>query len=95
MTPEDQSNYVLKLWDADIITIEEARASLSLSGDAETIAQLKIIQQAKINTVLNGMNENSQENTPQDNKEIKDTEKSVDEDKEVKTSEEVQKVDGV
>ena len=41
------------------------------------------------------MNENSQENTPQDNKEIKDTEKSVDEDKEVKTSEEVQKVDGV
>lgn len=95
MTPEDQSNYVLKLWDADIITIEEARASLSLSGDAETIAQLKIIQQAKINTVLNGMNENSQENTPQDNKEIKTTEKSVDEDKEVKTSEEVQKVDGV
>lgn len=91
MTPEDQAEYILKLWDADVITIEEVRANLSLGGDAETIAQLKLIQQAKTNMTLNELNASSQENTPQDNKENKTVDESTDDNKEVETSEEVQK----
>ena len=91
MTPEDQADYILKLWDADVITIEEVRANLSLGGDAETIAQLKLIQQAKTNMTLNELNTNSQENTPQENMENKPTDEPVDKNKEVETSEEVQK----
>lgn len=91
MTPEDNADYILKLWDADVITIEEVRSSLSLSGDSETIAQLKLIQQAKMNTVLNTMDE-SEEGTPQEDKENKTTDEPVDENKEeVETSKEVQK----
>lgn len=47
MTPQDNADFILKLWDADVITIEEVRASLSLGGDSETIEYLKRVQQAK------------------------------------------------
>lgn len=62
MTPEDQSSYMLKLFDANIVTIEEVRSTLGLGGDAETIAQLKRIQEAKISSAITTYSGTPQEN---------------------------------
>lgn len=62
MTPEDQSSYMLKLFDANIVTIEEVRSALGLGGDAETIAQLKRIQEAKISSAITTYSDTPQEN---------------------------------
>lgn len=56
MTPQDNADYMLRLYDANVVTIEEVRATLGLGGDAETIAYLKQVQDAKSNMVLNTMN---------------------------------------
>ena len=56
MTTQDNADYMLKLYDANVVTIEEVRATLGLGGDAETIAYLKQVQDAKSNMVLNTMN---------------------------------------
>ncbi len=56
MTPQDNAEYMLKLFDANVVTIEEVRATLGLGGDADTIAYLKQVQDAKSN-MLNAMSE--------------------------------------
>ena len=56
MTPQDNAEYMLKLFDANVVTIEEVRATLGLGGDADTIAYLKRVQDAKSN-MLNTMSE--------------------------------------
>ena len=56
MTPQDNADYMLKLFDANVVTIEEVRATLGLGGDADTIAYLKQVQDAKSNMV-NAMSE--------------------------------------
>ena len=56
MTPQDNAEYMLKLFDANVVTIEEVRATLGLGGDADTIAYLKQVQDAKTNMV-NAMSE--------------------------------------
>lgn len=56
MTPQDNAEYMLKLFDANVVTIEEVRATLGLGGDADTIAYLKQVQDAKSNMV-NAMSE--------------------------------------
>lgn len=55
MTPQDNAEYMLKLFEANVVTIEEVRASLGLGGDSETIDYLKKVQEAKSNLVLNTM----------------------------------------
>lgn len=57
MTPQDNADYMLKLFDADVVTIEEVRSALGLGGDAETIEYLKKVQDVKSNLVLNNMEE--------------------------------------
>ena len=98
MTPQDNADYMLKLYDANVVTIEEVRATLGLGGDAETIAYLKQVQDAKSNMVLNTMN-GQVDGTP-DSKEEGEPPKTEDEtapvddadkDKKKKSSKEVKK----
>ena len=99
MTPQDNADYMLKLFDANVVTIEEVRATLGLGGDADTIAYLKQVQDAKTNMVLNTMNEQP-DGTPESEKEEgeppktedKTTQESVDKNKtKKKSSKEVKK----
>ena len=61
MTPSDQADYMLKLFDANVVTIEEVRATLGLGGDADTIAQLRLIQDAKTKNAINTSNQEKEE----------------------------------
>ena len=47
LTPEDQAKYMLDLYAAGVVTVDEVRAALNLSGDSDTIAELKNIQLVK------------------------------------------------
>lgn len=58
MTPQDNADYMLKLFDADVVTVEEVRSALGLGGDADTIAYLKRVQEVKSNMALTGIEEN-------------------------------------
>ena len=99
MTPQDNAEYMLKLFDANVVTIEEVRATLGLGGDSDTIAYLKQVQDVKTNMVLNTMNEQP-DGTPETEKEEgeppktedKTTQESVDKNKtKKKSSKEVKK----
>lgn len=99
MTPQDNANYMLQLFESNVVTIEEVRATLGLGGDSDTIAYLKQVQQAKTNMVLNTMSEQP-DGTPESEKEEGEppktedetTQKSVDENKaKKKSSKEVKK----
>lgn len=57
MTPSDQAEYMLNLFNANIVTIEEVRATLGLGGDAQTIAELKLIQQTKTQEAIEGQDD--------------------------------------
>lgn len=52
LTPEDNASYMLKLYQANIVTLEEVRASLNLGGNTETIALLKQYDDAKESEIL-------------------------------------------
>lgn len=47
LTPEDQARYMVNLFENNIVTIEEVRATLNLGGDNETMARLNRIQEMK------------------------------------------------
>lgn len=47
LTPEDNAKYMLELYREKVVTLEEVRATLNLGGDAETIAELKVVQNLK------------------------------------------------
>ena len=51
LTPEDQAKYMLDLFREKVVVVEEVRAALNLSGDADTIAELKNIEKQTNNTV--------------------------------------------
>lgn len=84
LTPEDQAKYMLDLYREGIVVVDEVRAALNLSGDAETINELKKMQLLKYNVALSEMtpevkesigeksSENTQNKTEDDN--IKETE---------------------
>lgn len=44
LTPEDQAKYMLDLFKEKVVVVDEVRAALNLSGDANTINELKNIQ---------------------------------------------------
>lgn len=68
MTPQDNAEYMLKLFDADVVTIEEVRSTLGLGGDSETIEYLKRVQEVKSNLVLSDM-QTEINGTPESNEE--------------------------
>lgn len=51
LTPEDNANYMINLYDKNIVTLEEVRATLNLGGDADIIAELKEYQALRLNKV--------------------------------------------
>ena len=64
LTPEDQATYMINLYNNNIVTIEEVRATLNLGGDSETIANLNKVQDlkdAQIEKQLGGTGENAVE----------------------------------
>lgn len=76
MTPEDQSAYMLNLLRENVVTIEEVRATLGLGADTDTINQLKTLQQARISSTLNSLNEEQKtkdDTESLDSEEIKNT----------------------
>lgn len=52
LTPQDQANYMTTLYKEGIVNLEEVRTTLGLGADAETIAELKNLQQAKYNSTI-------------------------------------------
>ena len=98
MTPQDNADYMLKLFEANVVTIEEVRASLGLGGDSDTIAYLKQVQDAKSNMIstmseqLTSTPETSEEvGEPPKEEDATAPEKDAVKNKKKKTSKEVKK----
>ncbi len=53
MSPQDNSQYMLNLYNANVVTLEEVRASLNLGGNEDTIQQLKQFQILKMQQSVN------------------------------------------
>lgn len=53
LTPEDQAKYMLDLYREGVVIVDEVRSALNLSGDAETIAELKQLHLLKNKIQLN------------------------------------------
>lgn len=91
MTPADNAEFMLKLFEQNVVTIEEVRSTLLLSGDTETIEYLKKVQQARFNAVDNVLENKEDEEVlldDADNTQKEDTsEQSDDENKDKKSSE--------
>lgn len=62
LTPEDQAKYMLDLYKEGIVVVDEVRAALNLSGDADTIAELKNIQLLKHKVKMNEIKVDSDQN---------------------------------
>lgn len=60
LTPEDQAKYMLDLYREDVVVVDEVRAALNLSGDADTIAELKKMQLFKNKIHLSELSESSE-----------------------------------
>ena len=91
LTPQDQAQFMTNLYKEGIVNLEEVRTALGLGADAETIAELKNLQQAKYNSTmseLNGANESTtneetkpasnagKEINPNSSKEVQEDEKN-------------------
>ena len=57
LTPEDNASYMIKLYEANVVTLEEVRATLNLGGDTEIINELKQYQAIKMNKLKNEVKE--------------------------------------
>lgn len=57
LTPEDNAKYMLDLYREDVVTLEEVRATLNLGGNAETIAELKELANAKSQSAISKLKE--------------------------------------
>lgn len=51
LTPEDNAKYMLSLYEQNIVTLEEVRATLNLGGNTDVIKELKMYQELKIQKV--------------------------------------------
>lgn len=94
LTPEDQANYMTNLYREGICNLEEVRSVLGLGGDAETIAELKTLQQARYQSTISqymGVDVNATTKEENDSSETQ-SEKEEKEDEEIdkNSSKEVQ-----
>lgn len=62
LTPEDQAKYMLDLYREGVVVVDEVRAALNLSGDAEVIAELKKIQLIKNKAKINELKVDEEQN---------------------------------
>lgn len=86
LTPEDNANYMLKLYEANVVTLEEVRASLNLGGDVETIAQLKKYDAIKEEQLTNSVNVKTEETSEAEETQAEEAPKNEKEDEESKDS---------
>lgn len=66
LTPQDQAQFMTSLYKEGIVNLEEVRTALGLGADAETIAELKNLQQAKYNSTMSELNSQSENTTNED-----------------------------
>lgn len=66
LTPQDQAQYMLSLFEANVVTLEEVREALNLGGDEDTVQELQKLQQLKSQQIATQMKTNiSQEQVAQ------------------------------
>lgn len=68
LTPQDQAQHMMNLYKEGIVNLEEVRTTLGLGADAETIAELKNLQQAKYNSTISELNANEPKSTTNEDK---------------------------
>lgn len=62
LTPEDNAKYMISLYEQNLVTIEEVRATLNLGGNSDIIEELKMYQELKIQQINQEANTNSEVN---------------------------------
>ena len=68
LTPQDQAQFMTNLFKEGIVNLEEVRTTLGLGADAETIAELKNLQQAKYNSTMSELNGSKESTTNEETK---------------------------
>lgn len=68
LTPQDQAQFMTNLYKEGIVNLEEVRTTLGLGADAETIAELKSLQQAKYNSTMSELNGTNESTTNEETK---------------------------
>lgn len=68
LTPQDQANHMMNLYREGIVNLEEVRTTLGLGADAETIAELKNLQQVKYNSTIKELQSANESTSKEDNK---------------------------
>ena len=68
LTPQDQAQFMTNLYKEGIVNLEEVRTTLGLGADAETIAELKNLQQAKYNSTMSELNGSKESTTNEETK---------------------------
>ena len=81
LTPEDQAKYMLDLYREGIVVVDEVRAALNLSGDSETIQELKRMQLLKNNIALSELNPGVAENVYESSNSLETTNDNQEDDK--------------
>ncbi|MEG1482555.1 phage portal protein [Clostridium sp.] len=63
LTPEDQSAYMLNLYQAGVVTVEEVRSALNFGADETIVNELKQIKQTKTqeNNTINNSEKNNED----------------------------------
>lgn len=72
LTPEDQAEYMINLYNNNIVTLEEVRARLMLGGDEEIINALSKVQdlkEAKVQEELENATKSDASSIPEENNE--------------------------
>ena len=62
LTPEDNAKYMISLYEQNLVTTEEVRATLNLGGNSDIIEELKMYQELKIQQINQEANTNSEVN---------------------------------
>lgn len=68
LTPQDQAQYMTNLYKEGIVNLEEVRTALGLGADAETIAELKNLQQAKYMYTISELKNTNESTTDEETK---------------------------
>lgn len=73
LTPQDQAQFMTNLYKEGIVNLEEVRTTLGLGADAETIAELKNLQQAKYMSTMSELKNTSDSTSNEEDKPASNT----------------------
>lgn len=77
LTPQDQASYMTTLYKEGIVNLEEVRTALGLGADAETIAELKNLQQAKYMSTISQLKKSEKSTTDEEIKSASNAGKEI------------------